>query len=176
MLFRSIQLASFLVVFILWSEQITAQPQSLCAETNPSALIASSVSSFAYGRGITGGITNAPVTTIIQLVDFAGLYITSGGDDVNVGVLGPATNPQWLRVLSTDNDDGTYTFTYQAAEEGEYAVYATVNGNAITGSPFLTNFVSSSNCSLPGTEASGPFLDDAYAEVFCVTTVILTSF
>ena len=126
-------------------------------------LTPSAIDSFAYGPGIYGGITNTPSTIIIQLVDVHRRNLTSGGNDAKVTIIGPLSNPSIQSVLSVDNKDGTYSFTYQPFLAGQYIINATLNNNPIWDSPFRPIFVESATCPLKFNSVSGPYLNEAYS-------------
>lgn len=73
------------------------------------------------------------VTITVQAKDADGGNLTTGGATVTASVTG--ANPSGP-IAATDNGDGTYTITYTPANAGTDSVAITLNGAAISGSPF----------------------------------------
>jgi hypothetical protein len=75
----------------------------------------------------------ADVTITVQARDADNRNLTAGGSAVAATITGAnAGGP----IAGTDNGDGTYTITYTATNAGEDMVAITLDGAAISGSPF----------------------------------------
>lgn len=83
---------------------------------------------------VPNGAVGLPTTIVVQARDGAGNPLASGGAVVVVGVAGANVA---LPVV-TDNADGTYTAAYTPANAGNDAVAITLNGLAISGSPYVS--------------------------------------
>ncbi len=89
-----------------------------------------------HSRGSVADGTSGSVTNIVvQARDRGGNPLTSGGATVAVTVSG-ANSPGALAV--TDQGDGTYTASYTPAVAGTDTVSITMDGTAISGSPFTS--------------------------------------
>ncbi len=73
------------------------------------------------------------VSIVVQARDADGVALTTGGSAVVATITGDnAAGP----LTATDNGDGTYTVTYVAANAGTDTIAVTLDGTAISGSPF----------------------------------------
>jgi len=84
------------------------------------------------GAGITNATTTEPAVFTIRSKDNTGTPLKVGGDDYYVKI----TPPQGGRpVLASvrDNEDGTYTVTYQPTIPGKHLVDVSLNGQAVGG-------------------------------------------
>lgn len=82
------------------------------------------------------GVGSVGVATAltIQARDELGLPMAEGGDTVVVSVTGANTASPTV----TDNGDGTYSASYTPANAGADSLAITINGQAISGSPFTS--------------------------------------
>jgi len=89
--------------------------------------------SYADGPGLTKGevFDNEPAKFTIHAKDPKGNPLTQGGDDFKVDIHGPV--PVHPHVV--DNNDGTYTVTYDPTEAGDYKVDITLDGHHIKDAP-----------------------------------------
>ena len=134
--------------------------QTSCELSLPD-FISTASNSFAYGPGTIGGVTDSASTIIVQVVDYYERNVTNGRDDVRAVVLDPASNP--VTVLSANNQDGTFSFTFEPTAAGVYTITATVNGQEIYESPLNPIFLQSSVCPLKYDTTSGPYLREAFS-------------
>jgi hypothetical protein len=161
---------SVLVILCFLPAIILGQSNTTC--TNGSSQPVPTLT-LAYGRGIVGGITDSPITFHIQLVDSNGNYVTTGGYSVSAAITGPSSNPKSQGYLSKDNQDGTYSFSYEVSEEGQYSIIVLLNGQPILGSPFKPYFLSSSQCPLKFNTLSGPYLSEVYSHVSLILSLYI---
>ncbi|HET6578293.1 MAG TPA: ferritin-like domain-containing protein [Gemmatimonadales bacterium] len=144
--------------FLEWSGVTLAVAVVGCGDddngmTGPGAVSAAD-STATVPATVAGG---SAVTITVQAKDAGGRNLTSGGAAVAATVTGAnSAGP----ISAVDNGDGTYTLTYTPANTGSDAVAITLNGTAISGSPFTVT-VTSEAVSL-GTGDAG-VLNYAYA-------------
>eukprot|EP01104_Vermistella_antarctica_P021500 TRINITY_DN975_c0_g1_i1.p1 TRINITY_DN975_c0_g1~~TRINITY_DN975_c0_g1_i1.p1 ORF type:complete len:831 (+),score=248.61 TRINITY_DN975_c0_g1_i1:196-2493(+) len=100
--------------------------------------------SYAEGPGLNAIVDNETAAFTIFAVDPDGNRRTTGEDDFSVSIAGPQDAPHTL----TDNNDGTYSVSYDADVPGDYVVSVTLDGENIKDSPFTVP------CKA-GTDASG---------------------
>jgi hypothetical protein len=100
---------------------------------------------------VPDGVAGSPTTITVTSRDANGNALTSGGETVVVDVSGANT----VTPAVTDNDDGTYTATYTPSTAGTDTVAISLNGDAITDSPF-TSVVSSGSADPAQTTATVP--------------------
>jgi filamin len=91
--------------------------------------------SYAEGPGLESPKDNEPAVFTIHSVDKDGKPRTDGGDDFKVDISGT----EKLVPKIVDNDDGTYTVTYNPDKPGPYVVKVTLDDDNIKDSPFKVN-------------------------------------
>jgi len=117
-----------------------------------------------YGPGIEGGNTADPAIFTIVSKNSKGVPLTTGGFPVEVEVTESDQDPCPCEVV--DNNDGTYTVSYQPSEPGTHCVDVMLRTKKplfydhIKDSPYYVPIV-------PGTDANnslvyGPGLEEAY--------------
>jgi hypothetical protein len=117
-----------------------------------------------FGPGIERGDTAGPCIFTIVAKNSAGQQIKVGGVPVGVEVFSP--NGSELLVNLVDNDDGTFTATYQPQDPGDHKVDVVLR----TKIPLYYDHVKDSTYTVPvvaGTDAKaslvwGPGLEDVY--------------
>ncbi|NUP98972.1 MAG: Ig-like domain-containing protein, partial [Armatimonadetes bacterium] len=83
---------------------------------------------------VPNGTVGTPTVITVQARDSEGNARTVGGDEVVVTVSGSNTASPTV----TDNGNGTYTAQYTPASPGTDQVAITLNGGAVSGSPFTS--------------------------------------
>jgi hypothetical protein len=83
---------------------------------------------------VPDGTVGNPTVITVTTRDANGNPLTAGGDVVVVSVTGSNTATPGV----TDNGDGTYTAQYTPTVPGEDLVAITLNGSAISGSPYTS--------------------------------------
>lgn len=68
----------------------------------------------------------------LQTFDFMGNRCTVGGAKLSCA----SAEPRHVSSHAVDNGDGTYTMTWQSQKAGKHSVSASINGEALLGSPF----------------------------------------
>lgn len=91
----------------------------------------SAQNSYADGPGLTKVFDNEPAKFTIHARDPKGNPLTQGGDHFKVDIHGPVH----VEPVVVDNNDGTYTVTYEPTEAGEYKVDITLDGHHIKDAP-----------------------------------------
>src|SRR5690606_41914978 len=81
---------------------------------------------------VPNGTAGSVTTITVQAKDANGNNLTTGGATVAAAVSGANTATPAV----VDNGDGTYTLTYTPTTSGTDNVAITLNGNAISGSPY----------------------------------------
>lgn len=84
---------------------------------------------------VPDGETDEPTNITVQVKDQYGNNWTTGGDTVVVTVSGANSATPTV----TDNSDGTYSTSYTPTNGGADSVAITLNGDAISGSPYTSN-------------------------------------
>lgn len=84
------------------------------------------------------GQVGVPTLITVQGKDALGAAMTSGGGTVVVSVTGANT----ATPVVTDEGDGTYTASYTPTKRGSDSVAITLNGEAISGSPYASLVIS----------------------------------
>ena len=84
--------------------------------------------------GIVGAVTNI----VVQAKDALGANVSVGGETVVVSVTGANTDTP----VVTDVGDGTYTCAYTPTVPGADSVAITLDGTAISGSPYASAVIS----------------------------------
>jgi filamin len=87
--------------------------------------------SYADGPGLTKVFDNEPAVFTIHAKDPKGKPLTQGGDNFKVDIHGPIH----VEPKIVDNNDGTYTVTYEPTEVGDYKVDITLDGHPIKDAP-----------------------------------------
>lgn len=82
-------------------------------------LVPSAKNTYASGKGLTSPFDNAPAVFTIHAVDEFGKPIKEGGDSFSVSLLSPSGDSLPHPTI-VDNDNGTYTVTYNPEHPGEY--------------------------------------------------------
>jgi len=103
---------------------------------------------FAAGPGLTPGqvFDNEPAQFIIHAKDPKGNPLSQGGDLFKVDISGPAH----IEPVVVDNNDGTYTVTYNPNEVGDYKVDITLDGNHIKDAPHHITIKEGTDAGLSG--------------------------
>jgi len=120
--------------FLHWSGVTIAVATVGCGDdddgTGPSGTVSAADSTATVPAMVSAG---SAATITVQAKNSAGSNITTGGATVSATVMGDnAAGP----IAATDNGNGTYTITYTPANAGTDTVAITLNGTAISGSPF----------------------------------------
>src|SRR5690606_3650302 len=98
-----------------------------------SSIVVPGAASAGQSTAVVPGGTAGSVTTItVQAKDANGNNLTTGG----ATVAGSVTGANTATPAVVDNGDGTYTLTYTPTTSGTDNVAITLNGNAISGSPY----------------------------------------
>lgn len=106
-----------------------------------------SARSVAWGEGLTRAVTGQPARLHVQAADASGNNRTSGGDAVTAvvrltaaapGVSAEAAAAAGVPAAAsvTNHGNGTYTAAYVYLVAGQYQLTLSLNGAAISGSPF----------------------------------------
>ncbi len=122
--------------FLHWSGVTVAVAVAACGDddddngTGPTGPASAPDSTATVPATVAAG---APVTITVQAKDADGVNLTTGGATVAATVTGDnAAGP----IAATDGANGRYTITYTPANAGTDMVAITLNGAAISGSPF----------------------------------------
>eukprot|EP01100_Stratorugosa_tubuloviscum_P003947 TRINITY_DN1968_c0_g1_i1.p1 TRINITY_DN1968_c0_g1~~TRINITY_DN1968_c0_g1_i1.p1 ORF type:complete len:741 (+),score=451.97 TRINITY_DN1968_c0_g1_i1:146-2368(+) len=102
---------------------------------------------YALGRGISDDLVdNEPANFVIHAVDKSGKPRTDGGDPFVVKIDGP------IEVIPNviDNNDGTYTVTYNPDVPGDYKIDVELEGQPIKGAPYTAKVVAGTESELSG--------------------------
>ena len=94
--------------------------------------ITSSKLSYCSGAGVLCSVFSIPAVFVIQSVDLYGNEKSKGGDVWTVKLMGPGDVEPSVR----DNEDGTYTVSYETNVRAIYKLHVTLNEKHITDSPF----------------------------------------
>jgi len=90
--------------------------------------------SIAFGPGLQDGIPDTlPATFTIQAKDRDGNNIKHGGDPFEVKIQGPR-GPVDAKLH--DNDDGTYTVTYEPKDAGKHRIDVNLKNQPIKNAPY----------------------------------------
>jgi hypothetical protein len=92
--------------------------------------------SLVYGPGLEDVYDTKPAVFYIKSRDRFGNDMGKGGDPFEVQVQGPNGD---VPAKVVDNDDGTYTVTYNPVEHGKHTVYVNLKNNAVANSPYTVN-------------------------------------
>ncbi len=114
---------------------------------------------------VPNGTAGSATTITVTVRDASGNQLAAGGETVVVSVTGANTATPGVM----DNGDGTYTASYTPVAVGADAVAITLNGAAISGSPY-TSTVSSGVADPGQTTADVPDGTAGSATVISVTT------
>jgi len=103
---------------------------------------------FAAGPGLEKDqvFDNAPATFVIHARDPKGNPLTEGGDTFKVDIHGPVH----VEPHVVDNNDGTYTVTYEPTEVGDYKIDVSLDGQHIKDSPHSVNVREGTEVGLSG--------------------------
>jgi filamin len=104
--------------------------------------------SYAEGPGLVSLVDNEPGVFTIHAVDKHGQPRHDGGDDFNVNIQNPDGSHQKPHVV--DNNDGTYTVTYDPANPGDYVVNVDLEGHPIKDVPITVHCKSGTDAGLTG--------------------------
>jgi filamin len=93
----------------------------------------SAAHSYAAGPGLNKGevFDNEPAKFTIHAKDPKGNPLTAGGDTFKVDINGPVHVTPHI----VDNNDGTYSVTYEPTEAGDYKIDITLDGHHIKDAP-----------------------------------------
>lgn len=120
-----------------------------------------------HGAGTEIGSTAEKAEFTIRARNKYGNDIPVGGHDFNVELQGPKGSPA-VEAEVKDNDNGTYTVTYQATVPGVYVGDTTLGSKSVHNSPFKVlieaNDAAAEEADPKWTSATGPGLDS------CCTT------
>jgi filamin len=103
---------------------------------------------YAAGPGLTKGevFDNAPAVFTIHAKDPKGNPLTRGGDEFKVDIKGPVH----VEPTIVDNNDGTYTVTYEPTAVGDYNVDITLDGHDIKDAPHHVTVKEGTDAGLSG--------------------------
>ncbi|PRP81712.1 hypothetical protein PROFUN_10812 [Planoprotostelium fungivorum] len=104
--------------------------------------LTSPLKSTASGTGLSGGIVGSRCSFTVQAYDNNGNHKLKGGDAFRCQIIDPKALKSAINAVITDNNNGTYTFTYSPDQSGQFEISVTLDGSHIKGSPFRTNIVS----------------------------------
>jgi hypothetical protein len=94
--------------------------------------ITSTKLSYCKGAGTLCSVFNVPAVFTIQSVDLYGNEKSKGGDVWTVKLVGPGD----VEPSVQDNEDGSYTVTYETSVRAIYKLHVTLEDKPITDSPF----------------------------------------
>ncbi len=115
---------------------------------------------------VPGGTVGVATNISVQAKDVSGNLVTVGGATVTVGVTGANSATPAV----TDNGNGTYSASYTPATAGSDNVAITLNGTAISGSPFTSTVgATSSSTTISSVSAASSVTGQAYTVSFGVT-------
>jgi hypothetical protein len=120
------------------------------AVSNPITIGAGAAAAATTTATVSGGTVGVNRTFTIQSRDSAGNACTTGGASVLVTITGANANSD----VAVDNANGTYTYTDTPATAGTDTVAITLNGTAISGSPYTSTVSAASSTSRPNQPAS----------------------
>jgi len=92
--------------------------------------------SLVWGPGLEDVYDTKPAIFYIKSRDRYENDMGKGGDPYEVQVQGPSGD---VPAQVKDNDDGTYTVTYNPFEHGKHTVYVNLKNNAVAKSPYTVN-------------------------------------
>jgi filamin len=104
--------------------------------------------SYAEGPGLVSLVDNEPGVFTIHAIDKNGQPRKDGGDDFNVDIQNPDGSHQKPHVV--DNNDGTYTVTYDPENPGDYVVNVDLEGRPIKDMPVRVHCKSGTDAGLSG--------------------------
>jgi hypothetical protein len=102
--------------------------------------------SYAEGPGLIEAFDNEPAHFTIHAKDKNGNPRTDGGDPFEVKISGP----EQVTPKVVDNNDGTYSVTYEAGKAGPYTIDVTLEGKHIKDAPFHVNVKEGTDASNSG--------------------------
>eukprot|EP01116_Phalansterium_solitarium_P017453 TRINITY_DN4304_c0_g2_i1.p1 TRINITY_DN4304_c0_g2~~TRINITY_DN4304_c0_g2_i1.p1 ORF type:complete len:752 (+),score=320.34 TRINITY_DN4304_c0_g2_i1:113-2368(+) len=124
----------------------------------------------AYGPGLESGVANSTSPFTVEIYNRFGTRVPDGGDKIEVKVVGPHDSVVSSKVV--DNQDGSYSASYDPKEPGEHTVTVSVNGAPVKGSPFkVTIDKDPEGVDAATTVAYGPGLEHANTAEPAVFTV-----
>jgi hypothetical protein len=92
----------------------------------------------AYGPGLENGIKDTADTHfIVATKDIQGNPIKTGGEDVQVKIVGP--KGETIPAEITDNGDGTYKVAYRPTGPGKHVITPTVRDENVKNAPFTVD-------------------------------------
>jgi hypothetical protein len=94
--------------------------------------VTSSKQSYCKGAGILCSVFAVPATFTIQSVDLYGNEKSKGGDVWTIKLIGPGDIDPSVQ----DNEDGTYSISYETTVRAIYKLHVTLDDKHITDSPF----------------------------------------
>jgi hypothetical protein len=109
---------------------------------------ASADQSYAEGPGLESLVDNEPGVFTIHAVDKNGQPRNDGGDPFEVSIQNPDGSEQKPHVV--DNNDGTYTVTYDPKDPGDYNVHVNLEGSPIKNTPVKVHCKSGTDAGLSG--------------------------
>lgn len=147
----------------LKDQGIQGNPWDVLVERNKDA--ADPSQTVAYGPGLEGGDTADPSNFTVETRNSAGERLNRGGDPIGVEVFDPSGVE--AKVTVQDNNDGTYSVTYQAVNPGNHRVDVVLRNKKY---PIYYDHIKDSPFTVPvtaGTDPSkslvyGPGLSDAF--------------
>jgi len=103
---------------------------------------------YAAGPGLNKDqvFDNEPAVFTIHAKDPKGNPLTEGGDNFKVDIHGPVH----VEPVVVDNNDGTYTVTYDPTEVGDYKVDISIDGHPIKDAPHHVNVREGTDVGLSG--------------------------
>jgi len=114
------------------SVDVTLDGQSIsdCPRSVPVKQVLDPQSCSVEGSGVHEATTTEPTSFTIQAKDKSGKPVKVGGDDFRVAVDTPAGSKPVIAQVK-DNEDGTYTVTYQPNTAGKHHLAVTVDGKPV---------------------------------------------
>jgi filamin len=101
---------------------------------------------YAEGPGLERAFDNEVATFTIFARDGDDQPKTDGGDNFQLDINGPSE----VSYNVQDNDDGTYTVTYEPLVAGDYSINVHLNGKSIKNAPFQISVLQGTDVSTSG--------------------------
>src|SRR5690606_32824819 len=103
--------------------------------TTTGSIVAGDATASTTTANVSDGTAGEVTTIVVTVKDIHDNPVGKGGANVKAEITG--VNPQ--SVTAMDNGDGTYTITYTPVKSGIDEISITLDGEAISGSPYISN-------------------------------------